>query len=94
MPVAAAKPSGACGSAASGWHVVTLEEWADATEAAIGQELPEAERAGLIAGLVAFDDKGNGDQLVCMKPFYQSGNTPAFPAGFFDLKDNTAAVGS
>ena len=52
VPVAAVKPSGACGAEASGWHVVTIQEWLEATEEVLG-ELPEAEQDEIVDGLIA-----------------------------------------
>ena len=72
--------------------MVTYAEWLEATEEAIGRDLTAEEEAEILAGLAA--DDLNNDGLVCMKEFYPSGNTPAFPAGFFNFKDNTAAVGT
>lgn len=91
LPTAAARPSGGCGAVASGWHVVTFQQWVEATEAAAG-ELTPAEEAEIKAGIVPFDK--NNDKLVCMKDFQPSGNTPAYPPGFFNIKDNTAAAGA
>lgn len=90
-PALAAKPDASCGSAASGWHTVTLAEWLQATEDA-GLEIPEADEQAFLDGLAAAWDK-NDDGLVCMKPF-QPTLTPAFDPWFFNAKDNTAAAGA
>ena len=90
VPAGAAKPDAGCGSAASQWEVVTLQDWLDATEDA-GMDIPEADEPAFLAGLAAAWDK-NDDGLVCMKPF-QPTQTPAFDPWFFNAKDNTSAAG-
>jgi hypothetical protein len=89
-PVGAARPDAGCGSTASQWEVVTLQQWLDATEAA-GLDVPTADEPAFLAGLKAAWDK-NDDDLVCMKPF-QPTQTPAFDPWFFNAKDNTSAAG-
>ncbi len=90
-PVLAAKPDASCGSAASGWHTVTLAEWLQATEDA-GLDIPEADEQAFMDGLAAAWDK-NDDGLVCMK-FFQPTLTPAVDPWFFNAKDNTAKAGA
>jgi len=89
-PALAAKPDAGCGSVPSGWHVVTLQEWLEATEAA-GLDIPAQDEQAFRDGLAAKSDK-NDDGLVCMKLFQPTltGNTDPW---FFNGKDNTAAAG-
>ena len=90
LPVTAAPPNDGCGAARSGWHAVTYAEWIEATEEAEGAPLPPEVEQEILATLEAVYDR-NGDGLVCQKHF-QPTLTPAFPPGFFNIKDNTSAA--
>ena len=91
LPVMAAPPNDGCGAEASGWDAVTFDEWIAATEEAEGAPLPPEVADEIRAVLAAVYDK-NDDLLVCQKHF-QPTLTPAFPPGFFNIKDNTSAAG-
>jgi hypothetical protein len=90
-PVVAAPPNDGCGPVASGWHAVTFAQWIEATEGAEGAPLPPDVEAEILATLAEVYDDVNPDGLVCQK-FLQATLTPAFPPGFFNIKDNTSAA--